>query len=63
VTDTGAATPSSSPGDGTRVHADGLDELREEVDSVDELPVAERVAVFERVNEGIAAELSRLDEV
>jgi hypothetical protein len=37
--------------------------LREEVEAVDELAVADRVEVFERVNEGIAAELARLDEV
>jgi hypothetical protein len=42
---------------------DALDGLRELVDGVDELPVDERVAVFEQVNEGLVAELTRLDEV
>jgi hypothetical protein len=37
--------------------------LREEVETVDGLAVGDRVAVFERVNEGIADELARLDEV
>jgi hypothetical protein len=37
--------------------------LRDEVEGVDALPVAERVRVFERVNEGIADELARLDEI
>jgi hypothetical protein len=37
--------------------------LRDEVEGVDALPVAERVGVFERVNEGIADELARLDEI
>jgi hypothetical protein len=40
-----------------------LDALREEVETVDGLAVGDRVAVFERVNEGIADELARLDEV
>jgi hypothetical protein len=40
-----------------------LASLREEVEGVDALPVAERVGVFERVNEGIADELARLDEI
>jgi hypothetical protein len=39
-----------------------LDRLREEVETVDDLPVGDRVIVFERVNDGIAAELARLDE-
>jgi hypothetical protein len=42
--------------------SDRLDRLREEVDAVDRLPVGDRVGVFERVNDGIAAELARLDE-
>jgi hypothetical protein len=63
VTDPEATTPAPTPDDGAGATVDGLDELRAEVDSVDELPVADRVAVFERVNDGIAAELSRLDEV
>jgi hypothetical protein len=37
--------------------------LRDEVEGVDALPVTERVRVFERVNEGIADELARLDEI
>jgi hypothetical protein len=63
VTEPGASTSATSSEDAAGEPADGLDELRAEVDSVDELPVADRVAVFERVNDGIAAELSRLDEV
>jgi hypothetical protein len=41
---------------------DRLEVLREEVRTVEDLPVGDRVAVFERVNDGIAAELARLDE-
>jgi hypothetical protein len=37
--------------------------LRDDLEGVDDLPVQERVEVFERVNQGIADELARLDEV
>ncbi|MFA9445150.1 hypothetical protein [Egicoccus sp. AB-alg6-2] len=40
-----------------------LDGLADALRSVDTLPVGERVAVFERLNDGIARELARLDEV
>jgi hypothetical protein len=63
VTDPDVTAPTPSSDDGAVETEDGLDELRSQVASVDELPVADRVAVFERVNDGIAAELSRLDEV
>jgi hypothetical protein len=53
----------TAPGGGSEPPVDRLESLRAEVEAVDELPVAERVAVFERVNDGIATELSRLDEV
>ena len=42
---------------------DSLAALRAELEAVDELPVAERVEVFERANETLAAELAALDEV
>jgi hypothetical protein len=60
----GANEPSTADavatGDGA--DPDRLDRLREEVRTVEDLPVGDRVAVFERVNDGIAAELARLDE-
>jgi hypothetical protein len=56
-----------APDPGAVVRADAGSErfaaLREEVEGVDALAVGDRVEVFERVNEGIAAELARLDEV
>jgi hypothetical protein len=55
--------PDHEPPAGSTRPSDPLDGLREAVDTVDELPVGERVAVFERVNDGIATELARLDEV
>jgi hypothetical protein len=53
----GPAAGTQDPG------SERLDALREEVETVDGLAVGDRVAVFERVNEGIADELARLDEV
>jgi hypothetical protein len=57
--------PASDPGadDGAPPGSAHLAALRDDVEGVDDLPVAERVAVFERVNEDIADELARLDEV
>ncbi|MFA9428575.1 hypothetical protein [Egicoccus sp. AB-alg2] len=37
--------------------------LHDSLRTVDALPVGERVAVFEQLNDGIARELARLDEV
>ena len=52
------AEPASPP------HADpALHGLRGELDVVETLAVADRVAVFERVNEVLANELASLDEV
>jgi hypothetical protein len=45
------------------IDGDELTPLRDALATVDERPVAERVQVFERVNDGLAAELARLDEV
>jgi hypothetical protein len=57
------APGAAAPGDEAEPPVDRLESLRAEVEAVDQLPVVERVAVFERVNDGIATELSRLDEV
>lgn len=40
-----------------------LREVRERLETVSELPTTERPAVFEAVNEAIAAELAAMDEV
>ena len=42
---------------------DRLEELRAELQSLDDRPVDEHVEVYERANELLAAELSALDEV
>ncbi len=42
---------------------DALAALRAELEAVDDVPVGERVALFERANETLAAELAALDEV
>ncbi|MBS3940975.1 MAG: hypothetical protein KG028_08440 [Actinobacteria bacterium] len=42
---------------------DVLEQLHAAVRGVDALPVAARVDTFEQVNDGIARELARLDEV
>jgi hypothetical protein len=42
---------------------DPLVALRTELEELDQLPVAERVARFERANETLARELALLDEV
>ena len=40
-----------------------LAELRQAIDAVGQQPVEERIAVFERVNAQLAAELAALDEL
>lgn len=42
---------------------DALADLRQAIDGVGEQPVEERLAVFERVNAQLAAELAALDEL
>ena len=42
---------------------DPLSALRTELETIDELPVPERVAVFDRANASLARELAELDEV
>ena len=42
---------------------DSLAALRAELEAVDDLPVDDRVELFERANETLAAELAALDEV
>ena len=49
--------------DGDREVDPALADLHMSLRSVDTLPVGERVAVFEQLNDGIARELARLDEV
>lgn len=54
-------TVAHDEGDGTDDPA--VEALRAEVDRVETLPVAERAAVFQRINEDLARELAQLDEV
>ena len=54
---------SEPPGTDAEVTDDSLAALRAELEAVDELPVADRVELFERANETLAAELAALDEV
>ena len=42
---------------------DRLETLRRELATVDDAPVAERVARFEQVNETLSRELAELDEL
>lgn len=49
--------------EGPQPSADPLHSLWTALDEVESAPVAERVAVFERVNEALVSELSILDEV
>lgn len=42
---------------------DAVAQIRDAVESVDQLPVHERVATFERANDVLARELAVLDEV
>jgi hypothetical protein len=45
------------------VSEDALTELRRSIDGLDELPVDQRLEVFEQVNAQLAAELATLDEL
>lgn len=54
---TDASTPAAEP------PRDPLTVLRDELDEVHQLPVADRVARFERANDVLASELAALDEV
>jgi hypothetical protein len=61
---TPAPEPGPGPAPGSRTDAeDTLEHLRAELDAVEELPLAERAARFEAINETLAAELGRLDGV
>lgn len=42
---------------------DPLEQLRRDLAGIDEHPVADRVALFERANEILAGELGALDEL
>jgi hypothetical protein len=64
TSDAARTTVTSEPHGTTAAASDAtLDALREEVETIDALPVADRVAVFERVNATLADELAVLDEV
>ena len=54
---------SDTPEMGDARSSDPTAAISAELDGLDELPVAEHVAVLERVNATIAAELAALDEV
>ena len=54
---------SDTPGTQDGRSADPASAVAAELDGLEELPVAEHVAVLERVNAVIAAELAALDEV
>jgi len=45
------------------VSEDGLTELQAALETVNDLPVEDRLAVFEQVNAQLAAELAALDEL
>ena len=49
--------------DAGRPTDDALSELRAELDRIAEIPLADRVALFERANEVVAGHLADLDEV
>lgn len=51
------------PAERSRDTHDVLVELRAQIEQVDDVPVPDRVALFDRVNATIAAELADLDEV
>lgn len=59
----GPAAASSSHGTAPAGGGDPLDAIRAELEAIEEQPVAAHVAVYERVNAVLAAELSALDEV
>ena len=52
-----AATAADEPSD------DLLAGLRAAIDDVDDLPIDERLALFERVNAALASQLAALDEL
>ena len=52
----------AAPDAGT-VATDRLEEIRAELEAIGDRPIGEHVAVYERVNAVLAAELSALDEV
>ncbi|MFW5933135.1 MAG: hypothetical protein ACOCT8_00220 [Actinomycetota bacterium] len=54
------ATPSEER---SEVGDDALAALRTELEAVDELPLSQRVELFERANTTLAAEPAALDEV
>jgi hypothetical protein len=45
------------------VSQDPLEALRQAVDTIDEVAIGDRLAVFEEVNDQLAAELAALDEL
>ena len=55
-------SPEAEPGPDADA-VDALDELRRELATVDEQPVADRVARFEHANEVLTRELAELDEL
>lgn len=69
--------PGGSPDDGSSLgdhledrvggpverHVDRVQEVRERLEAVTELPIEERAAVFAAVNEAIVAELNAMEEV
>lgn len=59
----GEPQPGAPVNEGPQPSADPLHSLWTALDEVESAPVAERVAVFERVNEALVSELSILDEV
>ncbi len=63
MTDPAEHDGDESSGTDQEVADDSLAALRAELEAVDELPVADRVELFERANETLAAELAALDEV
>ncbi len=59
----GAGAEGVGAGADDEVSDDALAALRTELEAVDDVPVGERVELFERANETLAAELAALDEV
>ena len=55
--------PDADAGAVDEVADDALAALRAELESVDDVPIRDRVELFERTNETLAAELAALDEV
>ena len=61
----GSGQPSTPPSTGAAAHGatDRVQTLRERLDGIADVPVAERVALFEDANAVLADELAALDEV